>query len=359
MKQSEKARNMLIKHYQKYPELKIQDLFKYIFQSSFGCEHLVSSQAAASEYILLEREAFPSENEATVDTLDGEYSRIPLSILDTGLSAETLAALFLLSSKKEENGRALLEEKLAAMEELILEGTLPFCTNEFARAKNEWKASGFGALHHSEVFRKLYKPSYRVISNEFLPYLPLLARIDRALAVGRVKLAIEGGSASGKTTLAQLLSRLYDCTVFHIDDFFLRPEQRIAERYAEVGGNVDRERFLAEVLHPLSRGEDVIYRRFDCATLTLCPPVSVTPKRLAVIEGVYSMHPELASYYDLSVFLDISPELQKKRIEVRNSPEMAIRFYNEWIPLEVRYFSELLIKEKCDICISTVKTSHG
>ena len=33
-----------------------------------------------------------------------------------------------------------------------------------------------------------------------------------------------------------------------MDDFFLRPEQRRPERFAEPGGNVDRERFAAEVL---------------------------------------------------------------------------------------------------------------
>ena len=42
----------------------------------------------------------------------------------------------------------------------------------------------------------------------------------------RTVLAIDGPCGSGKTTLAALLARLYDCPVFHADDFFLRPEQR-------------------------------------------------------------------------------------------------------------------------------------
>ena len=37
-----------------------------------------------------------------------------------------------------------------------------------------------------------------------------------------------------------------------MDDFFLRPEQRTEERLKEVGGNVDRERFLEEVARPLT-----------------------------------------------------------------------------------------------------------
>ena len=42
----------------------------------------------------------------------------------------------------------------------------------------------------------------------------------------RVIVGIDGCCASGKTTLADKLSRSFDCNVFHMDDFFLRPGQR-------------------------------------------------------------------------------------------------------------------------------------
>lgn len=179
----------------------------------------------------------------------------------------------------------------------------------------------------------------------------LYEKLDELLSIGPVKLAIEGGSASGKTTLSDLLASIYDCTVFHMDDFFLRPEQRTPERYAEPGGNVDRERFLAEVLLPLSNGEVVNYRKFHCTSMILEEPIQITPKKLVIIEGAYSMHPDLAGYYDLSVFLEISPELQRERILRRNTPEMAKRFFETWIPLEETYFSEMNIKEQCDMVI--------
>ena len=50
-----------------------------------------------------------------------------------------------------------------------------------------------------------------------------------------VIVAIDGKCTSGKTTLASQLAEIYDCNVFHMDDFFLRPEQRTPERFAEVG----------------------------------------------------------------------------------------------------------------------------
>ena len=38
-----------------------------------------------------------------------------------------------------------------------------------------------------------------------------------------VIVSIDGKCTSGKTTLASKLAELYDCNVFHMDDFFLRP----------------------------------------------------------------------------------------------------------------------------------------
>jgi uridine kinase len=191
-----------------------------------------------------------------------------------------------------------------------------------------------------------------VIDNKYVKFLSAFAAIDKATEGGNAVVAIEGSSASGKTTFAKMLEEIYDCNVLHMDDFFLRPEQRTAERFAEPGGNVDRERFLEEVLMPLSKGDAIDYRRFDCCTMTIQEPVKIQPKKLTFIEGAYSMHQELADYNDLAIFLDVAPQVQADRIAKRNTPEFAERFHNEWIPMERRYFEAMDVKERADIVIS-------
>lgn len=182
--------------------------------------------------------------------------------------------------------------------------------------------------------------------------MELLQAIDEKLPqLERLLLAIDGGSASGKTTLAALLAQRYGCPVFHMDDFFLRPEQRTPQRLAEPGGNVDRERFFSEVLQPLRQGRPLTYRRYDCQTGQLLPPVLRQAGQLNVIEGAYSMHPELSALYDLSVFLAVSPETQRRRILQREPAFKQQLFFRQWIPMENRYFQTFSIPERCDLRI--------
>lgn len=352
MRKQEETKQALLQHCRKYPELTVQDLFKFVYQSSFGCEHLVSDVEKVKTYICKEAEAARPATGDLTEPLDGAYCRVHLDYLKEGLSADTFARLFVLSAEPVEDGKAQLEEKLTLLTELARDGEIPFTSEEVTGALEQWRDAGYPACHHSEAFRAAYAPAYRLMKKEYARFLPLFARLDRMLAKGRVTLAIEGGSGSGKTTLSKLLNQVYDCTVFHMDDFFLRTEQRTPERFAEPGGNVDRERFLAEVLQPLSRNERVEYRRFDCGTFTILPAEAKVPTGLNVIEGAYSMHSELRQYYNLSVFLDISPEVQRGRITKRNSPELAKRFFGEWIPMEQRYFERMKVKEACDIRIS-------
>ena len=175
------------------------------------------------------------------------------------------------------------------------------------------------------------------------------AHIDRLLTQkSQVIVSIDGPCTSGKTTLTQKLSERYDCNVFHMDDFFLRPEQRTQARFAQPGGNVDYERFQEEVLLPLKEGVPFSYRPFDCKTFTLSAPVSVTPKKLTIIEGSYCNHPYFGAPYDLKIFLTVSAELQRQRI-LQRPAFLHKSFFEEWIPMENRYFHYFSILSSSDL----------
>ncbi len=164
--------------------------------------------------------------------------------------------------------------------------------------------------------------------------------------------AIDGGSGSGKTWVAEQICAGCDCNIFHMDDFFLRPEQRTPERLFETGGNVDYERFKSEVLDKILSRTRFAYSPYDCKTSGFKPKVHVSPKKINIIEGSYSLHPYFGDIWDLKIFVDADIETRLMRIKNRN-PFMFERFINEWMPREDAYFIAFGIKEKCDIVINT------
>lgn len=351
MDMNERTTAYILEQVRRYPALQIQDLFKFLHQGVMGCGHFVSDTAA--ELLKEELASLPSSDGPDLEWLSSNFCRIHLRMLaKTGLSPRTLFRMFVLSSQEACGSAGQLEHQLICLLALAREKQLPFSADQILRAAAQWGEDGYPACHHSPEFRAAYQPAYRVIHGKFIRWLPLLSAIDRVMAEkGRAVVAIEGGSASGKTTLATLLQEIYDCTVFHMDDFFLQPHQRTPERLAEAGGNVDRERFLQEVLLPLRQGSPVAYRRYDCHTQSMLPPTEIVPTGLAIVEGAYSMHPDLAEHYDLSVFLRITPELQRVRILMRNGSEMADRFFSAWIPMERQYFNETDAAGRCDLIL--------
>jgi hypothetical protein len=135
-----------------------------------------------------------------------------------------------------------------------------------------------------------------------------------------------------------------------MDDFFLRPEQRTRERFTQIGGNVDYERFQEEVLLPLQSGQAFSYRPFDCKTCTLSAPVYAPAKKLNIIEGAYSLHPYFGEPYDLKILLTVEPALQRRRILERPA-FLHRRFFEEWIPMESRYMEGFQISSKADLTL--------
>ena len=189
----------------------------------------------------------------------------------------------------------------------------------------------------------------------FEPAVTAVEKLVAKKAGEPVLVAIDGKCASGKSTLGLYLKEKFDANLVHMDDFFLQKHQRTPERLAEVGGNVDYERFKTEVLEPLCGGGKVEYGIFDCSTLTIKECVQLVPKQITIVEGSYSQHPYFENPYDLRIFAEIDSESQLKNIRERNGEEKLKDFKERWIPKEEAYFKQFSIKEKSDVVIHWIK----
>ena len=168
----------------------------------------------------------------------------------------------------------------------------------------------------------------------------------------RVVIAIDGKAAAGKTTLAKTLSAHYDSTWIPMDDFFLPKSLRTEARFKEPGGNIHYEYFKTQVIDHLSNNQ-IKYQPFDCHVMAFKPSIKKPLKQLIVIEGSYALHPYFGKYYDLSIFVDIHPDVQFERIIKRNTQDQAQMFINRWIVYETRYQNHYDIENQVDIKYQT------
>ena len=174
-----------------------------------------------------------------------------------------------------------------------------------------------------------------------------MEKVLSALEGGARIIAIDGRCAGGKSTLARSLEETTDISVVRMDDFFLPPSLRTKERFSVPGGNVHWERFLEEVVAPLSAGKDFSYRVFSCSLMDYSERREISLSRPVIVEGSYALHPNFPVYWDKAFFLDVDKEEQLRRLEKR-CPEKLEAFRTRWIPLEEDYFSKTDAKDRAD-----------
>ena len=198
-----------------------------------------------------------------------------------------------------------------------------------------------GFVWYNTAMNDEFEKIYRVLEN---------ASTERPSTI----VAIDGPCASGKTTLAKKIAQRCRARVIPMDDFFLPPELRTPQRYAQPGGNVHYERFLKEVAPFLSEeqiGKEISYRPFCCKEMAFGPLRRIPWAPVTVVEGSYSLHEALRSLYDIRIFLTVDAEEQERRIRSREGPEGLVIFKEKWIPLESRYFETGHPEKCCDFIL--------
>lgn len=336
-------------HIAKYPLMQIQDVAKLMFQSEFGGGHMIADEQRSlkriqEEYQTVLEQGWNYEN--AMEPIGNGMCRMYLNCLNQGLKAEVLNQMFVISANNKIGSIVALEEKIETFLNACKNQTFAFSYTEATIFMEAWKEKGYPAMSHSDVYREAYHPAYRVMEMGLAKVFEVIRSIE-----GRDKesyvVAIDGMCGSGKSTLGNLLKQNYpEANLFHVDDYFLQPHQRTEERLAEIGGNVDYERFKLEIVDNLQNPEGIIYQPFSCQKWCLDEKKFAPWKPLVIIEGAYGLHPYFGEYYDLAVFSEITPEEQIERIRKRNGEEMLKRFVNEWIVMENQYFDTFKIREK-------------
>lgn len=190
-------------------------------------------------------------------------------------------------------------------------------------------------------------------SNNLTPIINSITALLSTAAGRPILIALDGRCGSGKTTLAaQLAEPFPGSAVFHTDDYYLPPAQRIPNWAETPCANMDLTRLREEVLVPTQAGAAVHCRVYSCREGVYLPEQCVPPAPLYILEGSYSHHPILAGFYDLKVFVTCSKEEQARRLQAREG-ERYENFVRRWIPLEEVYFAQCRIEALADLLWDT------
>lgn len=336
-------------HEHRYPQMQPLDYGKLAYQSEFGPEHLVTDKEAVLFYLRKEwKEIEEADKPCWSETIGNGLCRFHLGkVDDIEKSSSLLADLFILTSKEHKGTQEGLISKLQQIQKRSIPG--------FDSFLNEYKASNYPAVHHSQTFRDNYHPHYRLLRDEYAFFFSVLNTIQEKLSKVDKKplmISIDGRCGSGKTFLAEIIHRVFPCNIFHTDDYYM-PLNKRQENWEKIpGGNMNFERLKENVILPSINGSKVIYQPFDCKTDSLKNAVTVEPSNIVIIEGSYSNHPSLGENYDFKIFLTCQKEMQENRLKKREGGYFSA-FEKRWIPMEENYFKTFDVQKKCDVVLDT------
>jgi uridine kinase len=176
-------------------------------------------------------------------------------------------------------------------------------------------------------------------------------RVVRAIAGaardGFALVSIDGPGGSGKSTLAaEVAERLGPgrAAVVQGDDFYrpmavedrllLSPQQGYDQYF-------DWQRLRDQVLVPLASGSAGQYQRYDWLTGELAAgEVHQVSRSVAVIvEGVYTARPELAGFYDLTIWVDAPRGVCMRRLAERGHDHGPGNWNERWRASEEYYIA--------------------
>lgn len=156
---------VFLAHFERYPQMTAQDAVKLVYQSAFGPGHLIADKALARVRLEAELSATPAEgSRSLLEPIGGGYARLHLAAAKAQqLSVDTVAARFFAAAEVEAPGKAAFEAALSTLEGLAAAGKSPFTAAALAEYLADYRAAGCPMVSHSETYRNLYHPAYRVV----------------------------------------------------------------------------------------------------------------------------------------------------------------------------------------------------
>jgi hypothetical protein len=163
-------------HTRHYKGIEPRDVYKLLFQGTFGPEHLLSNPIAAKEYLTKEWDSVVAdENETLLEpiSLDGKIIRINLRPAKAkNIALDDLWEAFSNSAKMEKPDLHQFISVWSEFKNMSQQGMVDFEFAEVLEFDKGMKTKSYPAAHHSQAYREKNWPAYRVVlKSDILPYI--------------------------------------------------------------------------------------------------------------------------------------------------------------------------------------------
>ena len=163
----------LLSHLKSYPAAHAEDVYKFIFQSVFGPAHLIRDKEKFYKLLLQEW-----NDTSKVDRMEpmieklGEFTSLArLNIRPFrkgGGSVDEICEICINSVNSAANDLDKFESETQRAINLLHETGSEDLSTDLNNFFEKMRTQNFPAVHHSDLFRNKYRPSYRVIDEKLL-----------------------------------------------------------------------------------------------------------------------------------------------------------------------------------------------
>lgn len=158
--------------------MRCADIYKLIYQAAMGSAHSIISTETARKYFSREiSNPGTGPAEPVVDTIahDGSIVRVNIRpYLLAGCDTDKLFDAFIRTGREFNGSPDILELYCNWITGMMIENLLNSDLESIDSYLNETAESGYPSVHHSQVYRKAYSPSYRVISSSLIEELGII-----------------------------------------------------------------------------------------------------------------------------------------------------------------------------------------
>ncbi len=163
---------LLSAHFERYPAMQLDDVYKLLHQAALGPGHAVDNPAAARNRLDQELAVLgeaPDELLQDVISPDGRLARVHLRpYLASGGDPGVLLCAFVETANSYPASPDKLAKFCGCLGDLAAAGGIPFAREEVLAYFSKIARDGYPVVHHSEAFRRAYHPAYRVVAIDLL-----------------------------------------------------------------------------------------------------------------------------------------------------------------------------------------------